>query len=220
MRRRPGPAPLIALSGMDGAGKSTAAGAIIERLREEGYPVKPMWHRLGEMATLGRVAGPVKRVMRPRRPVAGSVEDGVARRRGLVAWAWVLVVSLEAARSHLITAGITRWGIAVVSDRWTTDALVDLNVRYGRHRPAEWLLRVLAPRAHVSVLLDIDAETAAARKPDDQPRPVLEMMEGLYGRAARATRVRRIDATRPRQEVLDELLALVDAALPSDRADA
>src|ERR671916_3111550 len=95
MRRRPGPAPLIALSGMDGAGKSTAAGAIIDRLREAGYPVKPMWHRLGDMAALDRVAGPVKRVTRPRRRVAGSVEEGVARRRGPIAWTWVLVVTLE-----------------------------------------------------------------------------------------------------------------------------
>jgi thymidylate kinase len=108
----------------------------------------------------------------------------------------------------------------VVSDRWTTDALVDLNVRYGRHRPAEWLLRALAPRADVSVLLDIDAQTAAARKPDDQPKAVLDTMEELYRGAARRTGVRRIDATRPREEVVDELLALVDGAVASGRAAA
>jgi len=95
----------------------------------------------------------------------------------------------------------------------------DAEVGGGRHRFAERLLRALAPRAHVSILLDVDAETAAARKPDDQPRAVLDEMQGLYERAARMTGVRRIDATRPADEVVEELLALVDEAIVSARAD-
>jgi thymidylate kinase len=211
--RRPGPGIIVALSGMDGAGKSSAAGAIALRLREAGYPVKHQWHRLGEMDALDRVAAPVRWLARPRRPIAGSVVRGMRPARGPVAWTWVLVVALETVRSYLLSIGLTRWGLGVVCDRWTTDSLVELELRYGRHRLAEWLLRRAAPRADLEILLEIDAASAARRKPDDQPRPVLERMQQLYGRAARAPGVRTIDATRPLEDVLEDVLALVDEVI-------
>jgi thymidylate kinase len=208
LRRRPGPGLLVALSGMDGAGKSSAIDAIVAGLRERDIPVKVNWHRLGETTPLDRLAAPVKRILRPRRPVSGR------RRRGPIAWAWIVVVALVTVRSQLISSGLTRRGIAVVCDRWTTDALVDLAVRYGRHRVAERLLRVATPRADVALLLEIDPDTAAARKPGDQPLEVLRRMEALYAAAARRTGPRRIDAARPQDEVVAEVLAAVESVLP------
>lgn len=213
LARRTGPGVLVALSGMDGAGKSSAAAAVSRHLREAGFPVHHRWHRIGEMDQLARVAGPVKRLLRPRRPVAGSLVHGRRRAHGPVAWAWVAVVALETARAYALSAGMTRAGLGVICDRWTTDSLVDLEIRYGRHRLAEWLLRAAAPRVDVEILFEVDAATAAARKPDDQPRAVLDRMQELYARAARRTRARRIDATRPLDEVIAEVLAAVDAAL-------
>jgi thymidylate kinase len=213
MRRRPGPGLLIALSGMDGAGKSSAAALIEERLRAAGHGVKQEWHRLGEMDTLDRLAGPVKRVVRLPRPVRGSIVHGSAPLRGPVGWSWVTMVSIETARGHLLSSGLTRSGTSVVADRWVTDSLVDLEVRYGRHALAERILTGFAPRADLDILLEIDAATSAQRKPGDWPLPVLERMEAAYARAAAVTGARRIDATRPQDDVLAELVTLVDGAI-------
>src|SRR5438128_2396999 len=128
------------------------------------------------------------------RDASGRPEHpGVRRRRGPIAWTWTLLVALVSVRDELISCGLTSRGIAVVCDRWTCDALVDLELRYGRHRLAEWLLRRATPPADVELVLEIDAETAARRKPGDQPPAVLDRMPALYEQAARSTGARRID---------------------------
>jgi thymidylate kinase len=172
---------------MDGAGKSSAAALIEERLQAAGYTTKQEWQRLGEMDALDRLPGPL-------------------RRRATIA-------ALETSRSHMMSTGLTRSRIAVIADRWLTDSLVDLELRYPRHVVAERVLRALAPRADVDVLLEIDAATSARRKPGDWPLPVLERMEAAYARAAPLTGVHRIDATRPHDQVLAEIEALVDGAI-------
>jgi thymidylate kinase len=192
MRRRPGPGLLIALSGMDGAGKSSAAAVIEERLRAAGHGVKHEWQRLGEMDTLDRLPAPLK--------------------------SSATIAALESARAHMLSTGVTRSGTSVVADRWVTDSLVDLELRYGRHAVAERVLTGLAPRADLDILLEIDAATSAQRKPGDWPVPVLERMEAAYARVAALTGARRIDAVRPRDEVLAELAEMVDRAIERSAA--
>jgi thymidylate kinase len=128
------------------------------------------------------------------------------------------VAALESARAHMLSTGVTRSGTSVVADRWVTDSLVDLELRYGRHAVAERVLTGLAPRADLDILLEIDAATSAQRKPDDWPVPVLERMEAAYARVAELTGARRIDAARPRDEVLAELAELVDRAIARSAA--
>jgi thymidylate kinase len=172
---------------MDGAGKSSAAVLIEQRLRDAGYPVKQEWQRLGEMDSLDRLPAPLK--------------------------SSATVAALETARAHMLSTALTRSGTSVVADRWVADSLVDLELRYPRHAVAERVLRALAPRADLDVLLEIDAATSAQRKPDDWPLPVLERMEAAYARVAELTGVRRIDASRPQDEVLAELAEMVDATI-------
>jgi thymidylate kinase len=95
---------------------------------------------------------------------------------------------------------------------------VDLELRYGRHAVAERILTGLAPHADLDILLEIDAATSARRKPGDWPVPVLERMEAAYTRVAELTGVRRIDAARPRDEVLAELAEMVDRAIARSAA--
>jgi thymidylate kinase len=261
---------LIALSGMDGAGKSTVAHALAGRLEAAGAPATTAWGRLaGETRTLDRIATPVKRVLRPRgtvadplaagerarppeaasaRPEGGSDETadaervaehartaaagGLARtdaagergeaapqtraRGGASARAWVVVVAAVNARTFRRTARARRGGRAVVCDRWATDSLVDLRLRYGRHRLAERLLRLAAPRPDLALLLRLDADTATRRKPGDQDERVLADMERLYEDVARdreAAGDRRfvaIDARRPLDEVIEAAWAEVE----------
>jgi len=101
----------------------------------------------------------------------------------------------------------------VVCDRWTTDALVDLRLRYGRHRLAEWLLKRGIPAADLALYLEVDAATAAARKPGDQPLAVLEAMAGLYGLHVAGRNVTRIDARAERAVVVEQADGALRAAL-------
>lgn len=236
---RPAPRPrdrgdaqplLLALSGMDGAGKSTAAEVLRQRLEVSGLPAEIAWARIGgESALLDRLAGPVKRVLGRRGTVADPIAAGgpaIAKtrdpreeggRRRLTSWAWIVIVAWANARSYRAAAAARRRGVTVVCDRWATDALVDLELRYGRHGVARAVLRHLPPRPDMAILLEIDAATAAARKPGDQARWVLDEMERLYVLEASASSLTRVDARLPREDVQEHLGALVDALVARGR---
>ena len=222
-----GRALLIALSGMDGSGKSTAAEAARRRLEAAGLTVDYAWARLASQGDLlTRIATPVKRVLRYR----GRVADPVAarapgtetpkdlpqagERRRVVAWVWVLLVAALNAHAYRRTARRARSGLSLICDRWVTDSLVDLNLRYGRHRAAEAVLRRAVPRPDLAILLELDAATAARRKPGDQDESILAKMERLYAEAAAEDRgLVSVDSRRPREEVEERIAQLVDELL-------
>jgi thymidylate kinase len=223
MRGRPRPGGLlIALSGIDGAGKSSAADAISARLAERGVPARVSWARLGNRSRLlNRIARPVKRLLRREVTVADPVAAGgpaitkardvrEAERRTPVGWAWVLLVAAVNVRDGRRAARSRRGGVTVICDRWTADALVDLRVRYGRHRAAEALISRALPRPDLAVLLEIDAETSRQRKPGHQADRVLVKMVDLYAETAGRLDLVRIDARRPIDEVVPQLHAAVD----------
>jgi len=226
-RRRARSEPLlITVSGMDGAGKSTAAGIIEARLRAAGLPAEIIWARIGgESVLLNRLARPVKRVLRRSGTVADPVAAGgpgiqkvqdpreAQGRRRLVSWAWVVIVATANARSYRRAASGRRRGTHVICDRWATDAFVDLELRYGRHRLAEGMLRRLSPDRDLGILLEIDAHTAARRKPGDQAEHVLAAMEPLYAQRAREEGLVRVDSRRGPAEVERTISAVVDALL-------
>ena len=248
---RPGEGLVVALSGMDGSGKSTAALELVARLDEQGRPAVVSWSRLAaDSEILDLIAAPVRRLLRRSgRTAASEATAGLERDTdtpaadeaaeaaepaagkgsgGPVEAVWVAVVAAVNARGSRRSAKLAESGVVVVCDRWLTDALVDLELRYGRHRAAEWILRRATPRADVAMLLDIDAATSHARKPGDHALPVLERMADLYARAARelgfppagadAQRGQvRIDARGDRTEVAGAIEARVAAAL-ADRA--
>lgn len=228
--RTGGDALLIALSGMDGAGKSTAANALKDRLEASGIPAEIAWARIGgESALLDRLALPVKRLLRRQGTVADPVAAGgpaiqkvrdpgeaIGRRR-LVSWAWIVIVAGANAGSYRRAAARRRAGTTLVCDRWATDALVDLELRYGRHRVARAILRHLPPRPDLAILLEIDAATAGARKPGDQAGWVLVEMERLYDTEGDASGLERVDARLPRDAVRERLSDLLDSAVTKRR---
>ncbi|GHJ59984.1 hypothetical protein NOK12_25020 [Nocardioides sp. OK12] len=217
---------MIALSGMDGAGKSTASLALLDHFERLDEAALVHWTRvgadLGLLVHVGRVA---RRLLRRDRWVSVAVEDpqggsaeapsgqasgaagaAVERRGGLLDGVWVLAVALSSVRAARHAGHLRRSGVHVVCDRWLLDALVDLRLRYGRHRVAEWLLRRGFPRPDVAVLLRVEARAAAVRKPGDQPLVVLEAMARLYDELTPRAGVVVVDAARADTDVLAEVL--------------
>ncbi len=228
--RRPPRGFVVAISGMDGAGKSTAALELAATFEEVGRPVAVLWTRLaGDPRLLDLVARPVRRLLgratgtpaqAPAAPSdragAQAPPGGAAPRPGrgrLIDAAWTLLVALDSVRVARRAVGLRRRGLSVVCDRWTTDALVDLRLRYGRHRLAEWVLKRGIPAADLALYLEVDAATAAARKPGDQPLPILEAMAGLYGLHVAGRNVTRIDARAERAVVVEQADGALRAAL-------
>jgi thymidylate kinase len=213
---------LVTISGMDGAGKSTFTEAITMHLRAAGHPARDEIVRIGRhTATLDRIAGPVKRILRREGPIADHLAAGDAGegaedlapdlepRRG-VAWAWATVVAIQnALYCRRVARGRRRESI--VADRWLADHLIDFEFRYGRHRLADRILRAAVPRPDLAFLLQIDAATSAARKPGDQVPLVLARMEERYPVLAAEFGLIAVDGTAPRDEVEAVVLALVDS---------
>jgi len=220
-RRKP---LLLAVSGMDGSGKSSATEALRARLHRAGVPAVVSWSRFaGDTEILDSVAIPVKRLLRQRATVADPVAAGGgsgartprANRStsGLLARAWVLFLALLSARQLRGAARLRRTGTAVICDRWLADALVDMRVRYGRHRLAERVLSVATPDPDLAVLLEVDSETALARNADDQAGWVLADMERRYEDVARGLGLLRLDARRSKDIVAADLVQATEEVL-------
>lgn len=220
---------LITVSGMDGAGKSTAAAVARERLEAHGLEAEVVWNRFvdADTRTLDRIAAPVKRLLRRREgladPVAvrGDAAAGTprARTRSPVGWSWVVVVAAVNVQGCR-RAARRRRRANIVCDRWAADSLVDLEVRYGRHQLASSFIRRALPAADLSLFIAVDAATAAARKPGDQSIAVLSEMEPLYDAHARELGLVRIDGRGGRDEVERLTSQAVDgllATLPPGR---
>jgi hypothetical protein len=218
---------LITLSGMDGAGKSTFTAAIRAHLEARGLPARDEIVRIGRRgATLDRIAVPVKRLLRREGgtadPVAAGDEAAKASgrapeespRRG-IGWLWTVIVALENALSaRRIARG--RREASIVTDRWLLDYLVDFELRYGRHPLGTRVLRAGVPNADLALLLEIDAETSAQRKPGDQAPAVLARMEARYAALAPELRLIRVDGRAPREDVEATIVALVDSLIAAD----
>jgi thymidylate kinase len=232
LRRSPG--AVIALSGVDGAGKSTQALALRDTLERLGYDATIAWTRIIWDDALWRVALPVKAALgRPLRmlsmarsrlragPAAGAGDDGTAAtplsddpvkriREGsaLLTHAWTMVIALINATSQrrLTRSHIRRGGI-VICDRYTLDSIVALRFSYGagrRFRAQRRVIAALSPTPRRAYLLDVRPETAYARKGEDG----VEWLAGhraLYREEHVELGVRLLDGERPPHDLCAEI---------------
>ncbi len=230
--RRPRRGAVIALSGLDGAGKSTQAEALRVSLSKLGFEATVIWAPIGSTPSLRRFAAVVKRSLArlPVGPLAhadrGSADrrllsqthDGVpvgGRRRRFAALLWATVIALVNAASYRRSGlGASIGGRIIIYDRYVLDSIVDLRFSYapqGRLRFQEALLRLLAPAPRCAFLLEADVETAHARKPDWSIAQTRERAL-LYRCAYEPLRVWPVDAERPVGEISREIVrAVLDA---------
>jgi thymidylate kinase len=221
---------VIALSGLDGAGKSTQAQALRAALATLGYDVGVVWTPLGSNVRMRRLAAAARRLL-ARLPVGpyaqggrdpsqsllssygGDAPGGTARRAAVAVWSTVsaLINGVSFRRS----AGGTRFGgRIVIYDRYVLDTIVDLRFNYAGARSLhvqEMLVSLVAPTPRCAFLLDLPPETAHARKPDWSLAQT-RMRAELYRAEHRRTGVRLVDAQRPPDELTAEITLAVLAA--------
>lgn len=214
----------VALSGVDGAGKSTLAEALHEALLRVGVPATVVWTRpglrLGALAALARVA---KRCLgQPPEPGVRSVASGdsVPRsRQGVVGWTWATAVLVAYAtdvwRRQLRAEGL------VIHDRHALDALVTMDVLYAGVdlAPHRWILAHALPRAALVVYLEVPAEVAIARKPGDTigDTAVRRQLDRYAARLGSHRDILVLDATTPTATQTIAVLRALESATSSGR---
>lgn len=211
---------VVAISGVDGAGKSTLADALATELRAAGLEVDRVWARPGmEMRFVKVLAKSLKRVLRMGSGTAvrkiargeATTETRPSSRRGVVGWAWALLVTLSYI-AKVRGAVLGRRGV-LVFDRHLLDALVTLDFVYEGVdlRLQRALISALIPKAMITFYLAIDADEAVARKQSVVfgEHAVRSQLEHYGRRRPELKGVVELDATKPADVLVAEALRAV-----------
>jgi thymidylate kinase len=218
---------VIALSGIDGSGKSSQAELLRGSLERLGYEVAVEWTPFGQNAWLNRLAVPVKRLLKRSRRYAAAEprETGLERTSGTalreksaaVNYVWSAIVTLANGLAQLQTiVRHSRHGRVLIYDRYALDSTVQLRFRYGTDRRFALhraLIGLLAPKPVASFFLDIPAEASIARKDDRWTLEDLETQTRLYREEVARSGAVRLDGLRPRDDLAAEIAEAVWRAL-------
>jgi thymidylate kinase len=215
---------VVALSGLDGAGKSSQAQRLASRLEEAGHTPAVHWMALGHSRLQRRLRRLIRKVRSrgARSPAAGHDSHSMHGRgdrrtphHPLLAHAWVTLLAAiygmhfrRVARSHR--------GDVLIFDRYTLDAIAQSRYFYSPQsdfRLARAILRILAPRPDHSYLLAVAPEVALARKQEQYDAGQLRLLADLLADEARRMRVHVLDGDREAGELSDALVADTLSAL-------
>lgn len=212
---------VIALSGIDGAGKSTQARLLKEALERLGYEVDVAWLPLAQNLSLKRLAAPVKGLLQlrssstsgagtARSPVAGTARslgggDHLRRDRPALNAVWIATVAVANGMAHrrIALRGAAR-GRIVIFDRYVLDSAARLRFFYapdGLLGVQNALVRVLSPRPVCTFFLDLPPEQSLRRKDDVWTSNDLALQARLYREDAARSSPVRVDATEPPEQL-------------------
>jgi thymidylate kinase len=218
---------VVALSGIDGAGKSTQSAALVETLNRLGYDAVSEWVPFQSNQWPYRVLDLIKRVVASAPLEAGDASaatpagDDEADERtgpsakalttrlregnGAITHGWATVIALANALSHArVAARHLAAGRIVVFDRYTLDSAVRMRFLYGHDRrfPVQnWLIGALSPRPVAAFFLDIDPEQSLQRKDDRWTARALTAHARLYRQEHERFGVVKLDGNLPREEL-------------------
>jgi thymidylate kinase len=214
---------VVAISGVDGSGKSTLRAALAENLGRAGVPVSTVWVRPGMgLGRLTALAAWGKRLLRQDaapglRAMAEPGGTRLASRRGAVGWLWAMLVTVSFLagvwRQHRAARGV------VLYDRHLVDALATLDFAYAGVdlRLPHLLVRALLPRADVRLYLDVPASLAVARKPDDLlgEHAVRRQLAAYGSWLDRLPAATRLDGTLPNEALVGRALGVLTGGKPT-----
>lgn len=220
-------APLIAIVGSDGSGKSTVGEALLAWLRQSG-PAE-LCHLGKQSGNLGRAIGRMPLLGgRMERTIEGKVKQaGEARGPRLFATLTIYAFTLRRLRRFRRMLRLRRQGVTILADRFPQLALPSAidGPGFGKVRSDRGLAKRLAAlerrqfqwmtshRPDLVVRLNVDVATAVARKPDHRPAALASKIADIPRLSFSGAPIVDIDATRPIEEVLAEARAAISAVL-------
>ncbi len=205
---------LVALSGIDGAGKSSQARWLAESLTALGVDVEVVWNDLLGNRVLNLLGAPPKALLQ----LAGRRSERMARYddappssdaptasaiRGI--WSTIVTLANAVEQRIMATRSIGRNRV-IVFDRSPLDLAVRMQVLYRANVEMQRrLVRLAAPRPDLAFLLDIPAEVSLARKSDIWLPSQLMEQTTLYRALAPRFGVQQLDGQRPPDEIAAEI---------------
>jgi thymidylate kinase len=218
---------IVAISGIDGSGKSTQASALRDALDRLGYDAEIAWAPLAHDALLEKLGPPLKRAARRlvgwrvrsrgTSPAAAPAESpspspGTDEPRPLprlLKAPWITFVAASNVATHVRkVARYSAHGQVVIFDRYALDSAARLRFFFGEgrlHRVLNRLIVWLSPRPLCTFFLDLDPAASLARKDDGWSLAELETQARLYRDEIERLDAIRLDATRPGEELAAEL---------------
>jgi thymidylate kinase len=202
---RPRRGHVIALSGLDGSGKSTQAEHLRETLEKLGMDAVIEWNRITANPSLDVIAAPVKRLfgtkdMGAEDPSpAEHTAHSLRRDNAAVNYVWSGIVALANALAHRRAAARhVRNGRVVICDRYVLDSIVHLRDLYGRDshfRLHTAIIKGLSPKPAAAYWLDVAPEIALTRKPDEYSLDELALQVKLYEELHESLETTRLDGS-------------------------
>jgi thymidylate kinase len=222
-------APLIAVVGCDGSGKSTLAADLLAHVRRS-RPAETVYLGLGS-GTLGNrikawpLVGPVLERFLTKK--ADRARDSSDRIPGLATAIVLYVYSLKRRRAFRRLLALRRRGVVVVTDRYPQVEVPGFYDGPGLSaaRAEGWIVRRLAARERriyewmagfvptLVIRLNIDVETALARKPDHARALIERKVAATPKLSFNHAPLVDLSATMPYPQELAEAQGLVDAAI-------
>ncbi len=223
---------MIALSGVDCAGKSTQGGLLIRLLRSRGQTPIVLWTRPGYTPGLEALKRAVKTLTGRGKSRRGKKSEEPSRypRRAanlghpLKRRLWLTTALLELLWLYAVRIRIWKGrGRTVVCDRYLLDCLVDFRVNFPADRVEEHLLCRLLRRFHVrpdaAFCLLVPASLSMERSRDKgrfhwETPEILQERHRAYRTLCRELDVQVLEGNRPEREVAASLQRGLTGILP------
>jgi thymidylate kinase len=198
---------LITLSGVDGGGKSSQAGALRAAFETGHVRSRIVWTRIGDTPLLRLLRLARKRYDRSK----GNTTQRTFSRTGWRLVLWAMLASAD----YAAWLQYVRWrlwrGDVVIADRYLCDFEVELGIRlWNKPRLAALLLRILrslAPKPKCAYLLQIDPALSRKRKTESDFRDLDPAdMQRRYNALIQRYGLRAYDASRPLEELATALV--------------
>jgi thymidylate kinase len=189
---------LLVLSGLDGTGKSTQAGILVDRLKRKGITVRTVWNRWKPLISVPIVALARKTISRDKDAPTAQYEEFTRVKKEkmkhpLKQALWQLMVWSEYALEANIRLRKTGHPFRnIISDRYIYDTLIDIAVNFSLE-PGDLetlcnhTLLSLFPIPTEIVVIDIDPLVGTGRKRDGTPPEYLADRREFYIEMARIT---------------------------------
>lgn len=218
-------APLIAIVGSDGSGKSTVGAALLAWMRET---------RPTELHHLGKQTGNIGRAIARWPLVGGRLDRTIADKAGgarapggpsAVTAAIIYAFSMRRVWRFRRMLRARRQGIAILADRFPQTAVPGPMDGLGLAGATAGLPRLLAgrERAHYAwmeqfrpdlvIRLNVDLATALARKPDHRPSSLQIKVADVPRLTFNGAPIVDLDATQPLDEVIEQAKAAIRPVL-------
>ena len=218
-------APIIAIVGSDGSGKSTVGEALLAWMRET---------RPTELHHLGKQTGNIGRAISRWPLVGGKLDRTIVRQAGgaknpkgpdALTAAIIYAFSMRRVRRFRKMLAARAKGIAILADRFPQTAVPGPMDGLGLARATRGLAGLLARRERAQydwmerhrpdliLRLNVDLPTALARKPDHRPSSLATKIADVPRLTFNGARIVDLDATRPLDEVIGQAKAAIRQAL-------